>query len=56
MTTLRELPADCPCPHIRHPDGSPWVVRPDPDCPHHSRVYHAPPPATVTPIRRTPDA
>jgi hypothetical protein len=49
----RSLPADCPCPWVRHPDGAPWIYRPDPACPHHGRPYRARP-ANVTPMRRTP--
>lgn len=47
--TRRELPDDCPCPWVRHPDGDPWIPWPDPNCPHHGRRYR---PATVTPIRK----
>lgn len=49
--TRRKLPADCPCPWVRHPDGDPWIRWPDPDCPHHGRRYR-PRLATVTPIRK----
>jgi hypothetical protein len=49
--TRRTLPADCPCPWVPHPDGDPWIYRPDPACPHHGRPYR-PRTATVTPIRK----
>lgn len=45
------LPANCPCPWIRHPDGAPWIYRPAPTCRHHGRAYQPAPLATVTPIR-----
>ena len=43
------LPADCPCPWLRHPDGAPWIYRPNLNCAHHGRRYR-PATATVTPI------
>lgn len=49
--TAEQLPLDCPRPSIRHPDGNPWIYRPDPECPHHGRPFQARH-ATVTPIRR----
>lgn len=54
MNDRRRLPADCPCPSVRHPDGSPWVYRPDAACPHHGAIFRPLPPATVIPIRRRP--
>ncbi len=47
----RELPADCPCPWVRHPDGAPWIYRPSPSCPHHGRTFRDRL-ATVAPIRK----
>lgn len=49
--TGRQLPADCPCAWVRHPDGDPWIYRPDPTCPHHGQRPQARL-ATVTPIRK----
>jgi hypothetical protein len=44
--TGRQLPPDCPCPWVRHPDGDPWIRWPDPHCPHHSPPFRPRPPAT----------
>ncbi|MFM9542291.1 hypothetical protein [Streptomyces turgidiscabies] len=49
--TGRVLPADCPCPRVRHPDGDPLICWPDPACRHHGRPHTARL-ATVTPIRK----
>lgn len=49
--TRRTLPTDCPCPWVRHPDGNPWIYRPNPDCPHHGQTRRLQP-TTVTPIRK----
>lgn len=48
--TGRQLPADRPCPWVSHPDGGPWIYRPDPTCPHHGRPRRTRP-ATVTRTR-----
>ncbi|WP_284576692.1 hypothetical protein [Streptomyces sp. 2P-4] len=48
--TGRQLPPDCPCPRVRHADGSPLVI-PSADCRHHGAHLRPLPPATVTPIR-----
>lgn len=48
----RELPDDCPCPWVRHNDGSPWVYKPSPDCRHHGAIARPLPPAKVLPFRR----
>ena len=48
------LPADCPCPWVWHPDGAPWIYRPDPTCTHHGRGARSDQLATVIPLRGRP--
>ncbi|MFI0827214.1 hypothetical protein ACH4Q7_22475 [Streptomyces roseolus] len=50
-TDRRGLPADCPCPAVRHADGSPLVV-PSAACRHHGAHLRPLPPADVIPINR----